>query len=469
MAQLIISQVQRNLIINSDIINSYPGLMNLLNEHKKVDVLMVEKCIDMDEFTQEILLTKGAFSEIYDMAKKEWIEENNHDIDEKKCMLCNQPNKDIYYILNTINGKRLNVGSNCIQGFQDAEQVIEKRSEITKRTKRKIKFYKDKRFVNLDNMLNYYKKQLDNSPYLVEWSLYNNANKFIDQIKSIRNDYFEGKKNSACFNDIEIIIKKLNRIITVEIVNKNKSLENKKYACNKEIVDWLYNRSNKDNSLIESIIKRIRLNDSLIGRDTITEIAFPKFIEQYKNEYEVVLKDVFSDLRIVNEGGITKLYTNIKNKDIKDVAFCCTPHIFMKKLGDIVFLDRNYVKDKLSFEGKTSLDYLFSNVLSLYEDDYNIYTLYSILNKKFRFEFEFLFDYELNTTYIKSKENNTYIELDGTTYVVRYILRCLENSNADFIELCKSALLSNKKLHWIKISNTMEDTITKCRNYSKEF
>lgn len=194
MAQLIISQVQRNLIINSDIINSYPGLMNLLNEHKKVDVLMVEKCIDMDEFTQEILLTKGAFSEIYDMAKKEWIEENNHDIDEKKCMLCNQPNKDIYYILNTINGKRLNVGSNCIQGFQDAEQVIEKRSEITKRTKRKIKFYKDKRFVNLDNMLNYYKKQLDNSPYLVEWSLYNNANKFIDQIKSIRNDYFEGKK-----------------------------------------------------------------------------------------------------------------------------------------------------------------------------------------------------------------------------------------------------------------------------------
>lgn len=58
--------------------------MNLLNEHKKVDVLMVEKCIDMDEFTQEILLTKGAFSEIYDMAKKEWIAENNHDIDEKK-------------------------------------------------------------------------------------------------------------------------------------------------------------------------------------------------------------------------------------------------------------------------------------------------------------------------------------------------------------------------------------------------
>lgn len=453
---LIIKLVERNLLINSAIIDNYPNLKKLLDKHKIVSENMIENCIDMDKSTQEILQTK-AYIEIYNVALREWIAEKHCDYGIIKCGLCNHKNHQIYYIKNTINGKRINVGSECIKHFPDLknEQNVDMSEQIKRdrktylRVQRKIEFAKT--FVNFQSKINKYKSERDHSEYLVNYEIYSETNEIINKLQELRDNYLDGKDDPKCFDRIKELIDKLDYIISTEIPKFNIKLSENEFACTKDIADWL-SLSNKESK--DLIIERIRKNNSCIGADSIIDISYIPFIEKLLEEYKAITEDIFYDIRIHGEGGSTKIYVNLRNKYLKNITFCCTPEVFMKKLGDVVFLDANHRKNRFS------LKYLFDDFLSLYNDDDNIYILYSMLNDKFKGEYEFLYDYDFNHTYLINKVQGTFKQFDGTKTVIKYLLKYFSNDGFNY--RCKLNFFSQIK--WVTISDSMLDTINKCRS-----
>ncbi len=467
MSKLLIKQWNRNLVIHSNVINVYPGLKNLLNKHNTVSEELVNDCIDMDSDTQEILKT-GAYKEIISSAEKEWIAQTNNDTDNSgkvKCNLCNHHTKNLYYIRNVENGEVLNVGSECILHFQNLknengvnmseyiEEVKKAKRELDKKVSKTAKI--NSRFVNLEARLDACLSKINNSQYLVNYDLYNQVTSSIETIIRIKDKYILGQMTASCFSDIDKRLLLIDRIVSNDIPRCNKELSKKKYACTKEIADWLMRSNNKGKELT---LRRIRLNNSCFSSDTIIEISYLPFVREHLKDYIDKTKDIFYDIRLVSEGGSSELYVNIRNEFLGEIAFYCTPNQFMKKLGDIVFLDEKGCHQKFS------LDYLFTNVLLLYDDEDNIYRLYTKLNREFRFAYEFLYDYDLNITYIVDKKSGLYTQFDGTRRVVLCILKHFENnyiSNQSYKKRCENAI--SKNFSWVKLSDSMIKTINKCR------
>lgn len=453
----IIKLKERNLLIESDIIERYPGLKKLLLKHKTVSKQMVDDCVDMDKATQDILQT-SAFNEIYNVAKSEWVAEINYDIDDMRCMLCNHKNNQIYYIRNIINGKSLNVGSECVKYFENSEQVISDSKELDKIVQREIKF--DKRFKDLYRKLFRFESKINDSEYIVNYTSFDNVIRLIEEIKKTKKEYIDGKRTTSCFKDIDNNLIKLERIVSVDIPSKNRELKNKKFVCTKEILDWLLH-SNKDKALINSIVKKVRINNSCFDADTIKEISYVPFISQYFKEYKKIINDeidIIFDIRMYSEAGFTTFYVNLNNSQLKDITFCMTPDTFIKNFGSIVILDVNTIK---LYQKKFSLSFLFDNVLFLYNDDNNIFNLYSLLNKKYRFKFEFMFDYNLKTTYIIDKNNKCYAKFNGTMLIVKGLLKFLNEQNND-----EASIYFFSKFKWAKITENIQETLNECR---KEF
>lgn len=452
----IVKLKERNLLIKSDVIEKYPDFKSLLLRYKTVSEQMVMECVDMDKNTQELLQT-SAITEIYKAAKSEWVAEINHDIDDKRCMLCNHKNNQIFYIRNIINGESLNVGSECVKYFENSEQVISDRKELDKVIQRRIKF--DKRFSNLSNKLFRFESDINNSPYIVNFSSFYNATKLIEEIKKFKAEYIDGKRLASCFNDIDDKLKRLERITSVDIPNKNKELKNKKYVCTKEVLNWLLN-SNKDRALADSIVRKVRINNSCFDADTITEITYVPFIYEYFQEYKEIIQvefDIIYDIRMYTEAGFTKFYVNLNtpNLKLKNITFCITIETFMKEFGSIVMLNSKEIK---SYKKRFSLSFLFSNLLLLYNDENNIFSLYSLLSEKYRGDFEFMFDYDLKTSYIIDKNNILYTKFNGTRIVVKGLLKFLNEENND-----KAKNYFFSRLRWTKITEDMQETLNECR------
>lgn len=450
----IVKLKERNLLIKSDVIERYPDFKNLLMKHKTVSEQMVEDCVDMDKTTQALLQT-SAFQEIYNAAKSEWVAEINHDIDDKRCMLCNHKNNQIFYIRNTKNGESLNVGSECVKYFQNSEQVISDQKELDKVIQRRIKF--DKRFSNLASKLFRVESEINNSQYIVNFSSFYNATRLIEEIKKIKAEYIDGKRSVSCFSDIDGKLKKLERIISVDIPNKNKELKNKKYVCTKEILDWLLS-SNKDKALVDSIVRKVRINNSCFDAETITEITYVPFVSEYFQEYKEIIQeefDIIYDIRIYTEAGFTRFYVNLNIPKLKDITFCITIENFMKKLGSIVMLNSKEIK---SYKKTFSLSFLFSNLLFLYNDENNIFSFYSLLSKKYRGDFEFMFDYDLKISYIIDKNKISYAKFNGTGTIVKGLLKFFIEENDD-----KAKTYFFSRLKWTKITEDMQETLNECR------
>lgn len=458
----VISQKQRIIILYSETVNSFPKLKALLDKHKSISQQMVENCIDMDKETQKLLKLKKSVFEIYQSAFLEWEAENNYDEGNKICSLCNRYNRRIFYIKNQKNGIRLNVGSECVKHFEGIKN--ENGIDIIQLPKR---IEREKIFANyinnFDKRILHYEYKLSNSPYLVEFSSYNSAVKTIKDIKKIRSEYIDGKRTRTCFNDISELFKKID-IIFDKINFHNHELKGNNFACSKEIVRWI--EQTKKEKIKEEIIRRIRINNSIIGQNTINEISYLPFVKAHLDEYKKVLKETFIDIRIDNQGGITRLYFNTHNRradrnnieyiTIDEITFCCTPETFMKQLGNILFFNYNENKCKQ----KLSSEFLFTKVLSLHYEENNIYIFYKKLNIIFSDEFEFIYDFKLKQTYIINNKLVSYHIYSGVSKVVKETLRYIDSDN--YKELCNKCYFG--QLKWSKLTDIRKQEIDKIRN-----
>ncbi len=101
---------ERQLVLNSTIIEKYPNLKAILRKYEKVEEKDIDNNEDFDEELKNLILY--VFKDIVNEAQKEWYGSGKIDVidppnskDRIKCSLCGTPNIYINYIVNRYNKK----------------------------------------------------------------------------------------------------------------------------------------------------------------------------------------------------------------------------------------------------------------------------------------------------------------------------------------------------------------------------
>ncbi len=457
----LITQEQVVILLNSQAIENYPNFKQLLlltenKANKSITDDMINK-IDLDKDTER-LIKSGAFLEIFQAARSEWIAIGDPDLGNKRCSLCNTKNKLIYYIKNKYNKANLNVGSSCIKHFlnlkdENGEELdVNKIKKLAVRVSRKQKF--NETFPDFDSKKLQYIRLAKESKYLINSEIDNRFNHAKEKLDKLKKDYLDGKGTDEYLQLIFSQFNKLNKICLTEIPEQNKKLANNEFACTKEIADWLSRNSKK------KTLEKIQNNNSCIDGSTIIDVAYLPFVENILDKNKAITKDVFSEIWIENIKGsiIQNVYVKINNRYFSNIIFCCSLEKFMKKLGNLIFL-----KEKSS---KINFAYLFSEVFEFNENENYVIELFRILNELFRDKYHFIcsFDegvFELGKFFIIDIKNSSFYQIRNINNIVKHLLKYCDKEKEIFIYLSETNYL--KLLSFIKISESNREMINECQ------
>ncbi|MGJ8731203.1 hypothetical protein ACRW9N_12140 [Listeria aquatica] len=272
--------------------NDFFWLYKLLDQNTSLDYSKIP------ENKQEIFL--NVINDLLNNCSNEWVQskgpngqtEEDMGLDEKNwktCSLCGTPNRYIFYIENTLNKCKLNVGSNCISEFGSIASNAKKSKAIMQKNAIKLK--------NLQMLL----EEIPNVRTIVEkWD------DFMAKLPLVLS-----KKETECYQNIGLLanrtyeeilskglekkrISQLNNLIKSGKFEKNKILEKietlKKndFVLTNNQVNWI--RSHQPDSIAKILDEIKNSNDSLISLNCASLIAEETFLTSFARKYNFVVK-----------------------------------------------------------------------------------------------------------------------------------------------------------------------------------
>lgn len=343
------------IILNSSVIEQpkYSELKLLLEKYKNQKitdkVLEVEK---VSESTRKIIKTQ--IDDIFMQAQNEWeVLKNKYEENNRRCSLCNQPNKYIFYIQNKTTGITLNVGSSCVQNFKLTEadkKYISNTVEFEKIKERKLELYSE--FPNLDTKIFQLESKCENADLLLPIDIYNRIKRIIDQIKEFKNKYLSSQLKINQFD-------KLNELFWE--CEKNFNIANTWVSENKS------NPLTISNSIKEQLIKKemgtniielIRKNYGCVSLTTIKHINYVEFIDRFIDNFNKRINGVEGKFEIVDNKVYFRCYNSVLNflscfSDLSTFIKCFRNHFFDEKevfeFTYVINCIRIDVNDKIHF------------------------------------------------------------------------------------------------------------------------
>jgi mRNA-degrading endonuclease HigB of HigAB toxin-antitoxin module len=260
---------ERNLMINSTIIEEYPWLKKQLLANEKVSIDQID-----DEHKNSF---RYVVPYILKQCGEEWKGDESvlnpiEDLGNKRrpCALCGTPNKYIYYIENRLNGNKLNVGRDCVEEFVDIKSISEgiSRNKLIKRAQeiRRMNDMND-RFPGIQNKMDAWLVTVEKYPIVIPNSIKDPYNQKVKTITGIYNDYLKGLKDEIVFSQIEEFIQSEYLFIKQFEDYIDRNSDNPLIATRK-MIRWLEDR--KDSEIIEL------LNET--GK--ITRVSVPRVWEK---------------------------------------------------------------------------------------------------------------------------------------------------------------------------------------------
>lgn len=260
---------ERNLMINSTIIEEYPWLKKLLLANEKVSIDQID-----DEHKNSF---RYVVPYILKQCGEEWKGDESvlnpiEDMGNKRrpCALCGTPNKYIYYIENRLNGNKLNVGRDCVEEFVDIKSISEgiSRNKLLKRAQeiRRMNDIND-RFPGIQNKMDAWLVTVEKYPIVIPNSIKDPYNQKVKTITGVYNDYLKGLKDDIVFAQIEEFIQSEYQFIKLFEDYIDRNSDNPLIATRK-MIRWLEDR--KDSEIIEL------LNDT----GEITRVSVPRVWEK---------------------------------------------------------------------------------------------------------------------------------------------------------------------------------------------
>lgn len=445
---IIINQEERQLVYHSEFINRYPRLKELLNNKIKVskkDLINI-KNLDKDLYN----LIKYNFKNIVKESSKEWSAFKYDGESEKKCSLCNTPNKYIFLIKNKVNDIVLNVGSECRKKFPGIDSTIDGKS-IDQIKKDRIKEVTRIRRINEFNSkypdtvekFKIWQEYYNNLPIIMPRKIHTEFMKLLHDSKEFYNNYIDGKTLKKELNNFSKYICDYDSLVTKIdiIINSNK---NKEFICVKSIKDWLL--SNNLNGVIELIIDE----DGYITMKSIRYIYYFPFLERYMYKFQNVFENLNFIIEEFNENEVIISYRFINNYK---VYFGISLKNFMNKYGQIIFEE-------------SSNCVTVSNILENFniiksEKNYNNISniINSEINKK---KYTVAIDLDRNELEVEDKINKKYCSLKAEVFIQSSITCLLERENNESL-----IQLIEKVQNWKDISEKKKYNIDELEKLMK--
>jgi hypothetical protein len=396
---LLKSEKIRTLLLYSENANQYNFLKVFAQKFRKAKADIVEKEISIWN-PKKVSIINDLLDRIVNSCRDEWKGTSQpFDIvsSHKKripCDLCGFPHlKDLYYIQNKLNRKKLIVGSTCINEFPNIEFPGRKGIKQLKREMNQNKRLKriSIEIPGIAREIDDWETELFNYDILIPLKYQDEYSSLGEEVKVLYEKYLNGKVTEEVFHEIRKAKRKKEKMLSniglYNSINKNKLL----VASNK-IVNWLLTNGKKQ------VIEKLKVT-GFIDENTIHEITEPDFIIKMNPIFAEKLKGVgtFEYSKADNE---YVLYLN--NFDIKlyfplEKFLDYFGNLLLDKNPKITFSELNIfkigrIRDRLSKQNTLfqidrmlrgseisiafddyggRYDYLDENVVDIYDSRYN--------------------------------------------------------------------------------------------------
>ena len=279
--RMILSREDRQLLLNSQTVESYPELIPVLKKHMKITSIE-----DLDNLSENIKnIFKYAIKNIIKDASKEWVQAYKV-VDlgntETKCSLCGTRNRYICYIQNLYTDKRLNVGTECIKKFPDIKSGnIQKEKQelidLQKHNKRRVNL--GLKFPNLEEDISDIESRLENSPIVLPNTIVSDIKEQITRLHELSEEYFTAGARNSVIDKIDLWYKRLlsRRDAMNNYIDKNISMP---FICTNSLKNWIQTMY-KDSDVI---IKAIQEDKGFIKNRTIKFFWENRFLTKHETE-----------------------------------------------------------------------------------------------------------------------------------------------------------------------------------------
>lgn len=351
--RILISKEERQLVLNSEIIERYSKLKKVLMKYEKIYEKDFIGNKDFDDELKNIILY--VFRDIKAQAEQEWYGTGTMDIidppnvkDRVQCSLCGRRNVYIYYIINRHNGKKLNVGSDCIEKFPGIDTRLPKGMTPKQyKNKRMRKYVQLKRFEDFNKifpdareMLSKWNTEYNNLPIILPTNLHNNIISIHKEANIIFTDYIKGKGDDKSLDRFKNLINNRQKLMLQagKFIDKNKT---NKLVCTKKIYDWIIKHDLYDK---EKIISDIRNNSSILSDEIIPLIYEKNFIYILLDDFKKMLVDTRISILGLDDKNIYFKFKDIKKRIEIELYF--TNKKFMETYGKKVTQKNPIIEEK---------------------------------------------------------------------------------------------------------------------------
>lgn len=279
---------ERALLLYSSVVENYPWLREFLQQNEKITSDLVE-----DLPVEQRTFLGSMLDRIIQAATNEWKGDENRIGEDRgpdrrdweKCSLCGQPNRYIFYITNIINGRSLNVGSDCIKYFWEDGKIYGSMTfnEIKKhirRTKRQGEL--EEKFRGIVQTVENWRKRLDSYPLVMPAFLEKKYNDAGEKLGMLYEGYLNEDYDEGIFDIISNTLKEFDAILK-EVEEYVKINAKARFIATRDIAMWLKERG------YASILEMIKEDNGLITWRTGYRIEEPGFLESIVPDLNIKL------------------------------------------------------------------------------------------------------------------------------------------------------------------------------------
>lgn len=293
--RLFIDRKERKLLLESEVTKEFPFLVNLLEVHETISKDMVSNLSESERiFFADTLPT------VLKTAQAEWHAESGcYDYGETSvpCTLCETRNRYIYYITNSISGRSINVGSDCVNDyFEDISNKKGKQGfaldKVQARQVRRLnEFYQY--FPGASKMLESWTQSLNSLPIMIPNILESQIRELSFKGKMLIKEYQDRKRPDKdildAFSSLINEYQKQNEKVTLFISDMSKE----PWIVTKSVVDWLKQNNRND------VLHRLQ-SDCKIGLSTFSDIWEPSHVKIILPKLNALLSEINIDITSVD-------------------------------------------------------------------------------------------------------------------------------------------------------------------------
>ncbi len=278
---------EATLLLHSQVIEDYPWLRKFLKDNPE---LTDDQIKDLDSDQQNFF--ENMFPRLVQQAQEEWKGDPNRIPEDRgpdrsaweNCSLCHQPNRLIFYIVNTVNENTLNVGGDCLKAFDiKFGESIYRLAKNARELRRVAEL--NQSFPGIARLIEDWSHDLDRHPILVSAHLENRYMALGRRLTQLFEDYRGGKKGGSSFDEFAQLLNERKDLIA-EIERYVAENKDKRFAPTNQVAAWLRNHPGRDTNPAIQMLKE----DGEVTERTLWRIGEPQLVRSLGADFERVLR-----------------------------------------------------------------------------------------------------------------------------------------------------------------------------------